>query len=140
MFSRRFLIAGLAVTPSLIGSAQAQTKAAPTLVFAGHEGSPACKLWRSRAEPEFIKSAAFKKLDYWAVYPKTGELMRKEASWQGDVRWIHAAFFATEEGRRYGDDQPLFILAQDGKIVFTAMGNGGWQDKMLPRIATATGT
>ena len=142
MFNRRHLVTtglALAVTPSLAGLAKGQT-AKPMLVFVGNETCGACKFWRARAEPEFLKSDAFRKLDYRVVYPKNEELIVKEASWPADARWILPAFLATKEGKDHATDQSLFILAQDGKIAFIAVGMGGWQDKMKPKIAEATGS
>jgi hypothetical protein len=35
---------------------------------------------------------------------------------------------------------PRFILAQDGKVIFTATGNAGWKDKVWPKVLEVTGT
>lgn len=142
MLSRRFVMAGglaAAAAPSLMGVAHAQA-GKPILVVLGNTVDASHKLWRSRSEPEFLKSDAFKKLDYTAIFPKTDELMVKEESWPADTRWILAAFLTTKEGKDLANDQPHFILAQDKKIVFIAIGNGGWRDKMLPKIAEMTGS
>ena len=141
MFNRRsLLIGGLAmiVAPSLVGVARAQASK-PMLVFLGNGTDAAHKMWRSRSEPEFLKSDAAKKLDYKVVFPKTGELMLKEDSWPADTRPLLAEFLTTKEGKDLFTDQPHFILAQDKKIVLVARGNGGWNDKMLPKIAEVTG-
>ena len=46
----------------------------------------------------------------------------------------------SDEGARRGSVTPRFILAQDRKIIFTATGNGGWRDRMWPKILEVTGT
>lgn len=46
----------------------------------------------------------------------------------------------SDEGAQRGAYTPRFILAQDEKIIFTAVGNGGWKDKMWPKILEVTGT
>ncbi len=66
--------------------------------------------------------------------------MLKEENWPADSRWILTAFMMSEEGVKRGLDAPRFILAQDGKIVFTTTGNGGWKEKMWPMIQKVTGT
>jgi hypothetical protein len=49
-------------------------------------------------------------------------------------------FQMSDEGAQRGNVTPRFILAQDHKIIFTATGNGGWKDKMWPKILEVTGT
>jgi len=46
----------------------------------------------------------------------------------------------SDEGAQYGNRTPRFILVQNGKIVLTTTGNGGWKDKMWPKIVEVTGT
>ena len=46
----------------------------------------------------------------------------------------------SEEGAQRGNRTPRFILAQNNKIIFTAIGNDGWKDKMWPKIVEVTGT
>ena len=46
----------------------------------------------------------------------------------------------SDEGTQRGNWTPRFILAQDGKIIFTATGNDGWKTKMWPKIVEMTGT
>jgi hypothetical protein len=141
MFNRRSVVmagVALAAAPSLASVAQAQA-GKPMLVFLGNAEDGPHKRWRSQAEPAFQKSDAFRKLDYRVVFPKSDELMLKEASWPADARWVLAEFLNTKEGKNLSGDQPHFILAQDKKIVLVAVGNGGWTDKMLPKIAEVTG-
>ena len=141
MFNRRSLLVGglaMAAAPSLVNLAQAQASK-PMLVFLGNGVDAAHKFWQSRSEPEFLKSDAFKKLDYRVVFAKTGELMLKEESWPADARWVLAEFLTTKEGKDLWSDQPYFILAQDKKIVLVVRGNGNWTDKMLPKITELTG-
>src|SRR5438552_6405686 len=69
MLNRRTLmVSGLsaAIAPSLVGVAYAQA-GKPMLVYLGDETDAANKMWRSRSEPAFKKSDAFKKLDYRVV-------------------------------------------------------------------------
>jgi hypothetical protein len=87
-----------------------------------------------------LKSEAYKKLDYRVVHPADLPLILKEESWPTDARWILAAFLASDEGIQNPRATPRFILAQDGKIVFTTTGNAGWKDKMWPRVLQMTGT
>ncbi len=88
----------------------------------------------------FLKSDSYKKLDYRLVHPADLPLILKEESWPADARWILAAFLASDEGMQRPNATPRFILAQDGKIIFTVTGNAGWKDKMWPMIQEATGT
>ena len=141
MLNRRSVVfcgLALATAPSRAGVAWAQA-GKPTLVFLGNEADAAGKFWRSRSEPAFLKSDAFKKLDYKVVFPKDDTLMLKEASWPADAHWVLAEFLTTKEGKDLWPDQPHFILAQDKKIVLVVRGNGNWQEKMLPKIAEVTG-
>jgi len=46
----------------------------------------------------------------------------------------------SEEGAQRGNRTPRFILAQNGKILFTTNGNAGWKDQMWPKIVEVTGT
>ena len=111
----------------------------PMLVYLGDETDAANKFWRSRSEPAFTKSEAFKKLDYRVVVAKTPDLLLKEETWPADARWVLTEFLTTKEGKDLWPDQPHFILAQDKKIVLVVRGNGNWQEKMLPKIAEVTG-
>ena len=140
MIDRRTLIMGgvaLGTTSALIGIAHAQA-GKPMLVYLGDETDGANKMWRSRSEPAFKKSEAFKKLDYRVVTGKPDVLL-KEATWPADARWVLAEFLTTKEGKDLWPDQPHFILAQDKKIVLVARGNGNWTEKMLSKIAEVTG-
>jgi hypothetical protein len=87
-----------------------------------------------------MKSEAFKKLDYVVVHPANGDLILKEESWPQEARWILTDFLMSDEGAQRGNWTPRFILARDNKILFTATGNGGWKDKMWPKIVEVTGT
>lgn len=88
----------------------------------------------------FLKSDAFKKLDYRIVHPANAELILKEDYWPADARWILTEFQMSDEGAQRGYWTPRFILAQDHKIIFTTTGNNGWKQKMWPRILEVTGT
>lgn len=46
----------------------------------------------------------------------------------------------SDEGAQRRNWTPRFILAQDGKIIFTATGNDGWKTKMWPKIVEVTET
>lgn len=74
------------------------------------------------------------------VHPANGDLILKEESWPADARWVLTEFMMSEEGAQRGNRTPRFILAQNGKIVFTATGNNGWKDQMWPKIVEVTGT
>lgn len=63
----------------------------------------------------------------------------KEESWPAAARWILTDFLMSEEGAQRPNATPRFILARDGKILFTAIGNGGWKDRMVPEIEKVTG-
>ena len=87
-----------------------------------------------------MKSEAISKIDYKVVHPANGDLILKEESWPADARWILTEFLMSEEGAQRGNRTPRFILAQNGKILFTATGNAGWKDQMWPKIVEVTGT
>jgi hypothetical protein len=63
-----------------------------------------------------------------------------EESWPVPARTVRSAFLASEEGQQRPRATPRFILFQDGKIVLTVTGNGGWKDKMWPMIQDVTAT
>ena len=63
-----------------------------------------------------------------------------EQSWPTPARPVRAAFLASEEGKKSPNATPRFILLQDGKIVLTVTGNGGWKEKMWPMIQQVTAT
>ena len=63
-------------------------------------------------------------MDYLVVHPANADLLMVDESWPVPARPIRAAFLASE----------------DGKIVLTVTGNGGWKDKMWPKIQELTGT
>jgi hypothetical protein len=67
-------------------------------------------------------------------------LVLKDEAWQADARWVRDAFLATEEGKARPDATPRFILAQDNKVILAVTGNGGWKDKMWPKLLEVTGT
>jgi len=138
MLNRRSLVMGGVAVVAAPSLARAQA-GKPVLVFLGADGDAATKAWRSRSESAFLKSDAVKKLDYKVIMAKKGELMFKEESWPADLRWMLTEFLTTKEGKDAFPDQPHFILGQDKKIVLVARGNGGWSDKMQPKIAEVTG-
>lgn len=74
------------------------------------------------------------------MHPADGTLILREESWPPDARWVLTEFLMSDEGAQRGDWTPRFILARDGKIVFTATGNAGWKEKMWPKIVEVTGT
>ncbi len=74
------------------------------------------------------------------VYPANGSLILKEESWPADARWVLTEFLMSDEGAQQGNRTPRFILAQNQKILFTATGNGGWKEKMWPKVLEVTGT
>jgi hypothetical protein len=74
------------------------------------------------------------------VYPANKSLVLGDDAWPTDVRWVRAAFLATDEGKSRPDATPRFILAQDNKVILAAAGNAGWKDQMWPKIAEVTGT
>ena len=79
-------------------------------------------------------------MDYRIVYPADKPLVLKDEAWPTDIRWVRAAFLATDEGKARPDATPRFILAQDNKVILAAAGNSGWKDKMWPKILEVTGT
>ena len=87
-----------------------------------------------------LASDAYNKLDYRVVHPADQSLILMPEKWPPDSRWILVAFLASEEGAQRPNATPRFILAQDGKILFTATGNAGWKEKMWPKVLEVTGT
>ena len=87
-----------------------------------------------------LKSDAFTKIDYRVVHPADLPLILKEESWPADALWVRTAFLASDDGVKQPNATPRFILAQDGKVVFTCTSNGGWKDKMWPKLVEVTGT
>ena len=87
-----------------------------------------------------MKSEAFAKINYRIVHPANGDLILKEEFWPADARWILTEFQMSEEGAQRGNVTPRFILAQNKKIIFTTTGNGGWKEKMWPKILEVTGS
>ena len=74
------------------------------------------------------------------VHPADLPFVLKDEAWQADARWVREAFLATEEGKARPDATPRFILAQDNKVILAVTGNGGWKDKMWPKLLEVTGT
>jgi len=74
------------------------------------------------------------------IYPKDKPLVLTDDAWPAEIRWVRAAFLATEEGKARPDATPRFILAQDDKVILAAAGNAGWKDQMWPKILEVTGT
>lgn len=79
-------------------------------------------------------------MDYQVVHPANADLLMVEESWPAPARPIRAAFLASGEGQKRPNATPRFILFQDGRIVLTVTGNGGWKDKMWPMIQEVTAT
>ncbi len=79
-------------------------------------------------------------MDYQVVYPANAGLVMAEASWPAMARPVRTAFLESEDGKTSPNATPRFILFQDGKIVLTVTGNGGWKDRMWPRIQEVTAT
>ncbi|HQS16353.1 hypothetical protein [Reyranella sp.] len=79
-------------------------------------------------------------MDYQVVHPANADLVMVEQSWPTPARPIRAAFLASDEGKRSPNATPRFILFQDGKILLTVTGNGGWKDRMWPMIQDLTAT
>ena len=79
-------------------------------------------------------------MDYQVVHPANADLVMVEESWPAPARPIRAAFLASEDGKKSPNATPRFILFQDGKIVLTVTGNGGWKDKMWPKMQEVTAT
>jgi hypothetical protein len=124
---------------ALVRPAAAQG-AKPMLIFAGDETSESCKIWRTQWEPMFRQSAAFQKIDYRVVFPKTPALLLKPASWPADLRWVLDAFLMSQVGVEQGAETPRFFLVQNGQITFTAVGNNAWRDVMFPTLLDVTNT
>jgi hypothetical protein len=74
------------------------------------------------------------------VHPADLPFVLNDEAWQADARWVRDAFLATEEGKARPDATPRFILAQDNKVILAVTGNGGWKDKMWPKLLEVTGT
>lgn len=74
------------------------------------------------------------------MHPADGSLILKEENWPVPARWILTEFLMNDEGAQRGNYTPRFILAQNDKIILTTNGNGGWKNKMWPRILDVTGT
>ena len=74
------------------------------------------------------------------VHPADLPFVLKDEAWGADARWVRDAFLATEEGKARPDATPRFILAQDNKVILAVTGNGGWKDKMWPKLLEVTGT
>lgn len=74
------------------------------------------------------------------MHPADGSLILKEESWPPEARWLLTEFLMSDEGAQRGNYTPRFILAQNQKIIFTTTGNGGWKEKMWPKILEVTGT
>ncbi len=144
MINRRFLMAGglaMAAAPSAARLARAQTPATrPMLVFMGHQASEECKTWRTKWEPIFVGTPAYKKMDYRAIYPATAALLLKQESWPTDSRWVLDTFLASEDGAQRGHVVPRFLLVQNQQVIFTATGIKGWQEAMWPTIMDVTAT
>lgn len=79
-------------------------------------------------------------MDYQVVYPANADLVTVEESWPAPARPVRTAFLASEEGQKRPNATPRFILFQDGKVVLTVTGNGGWKDTMWPKIQELTAT
>jgi hypothetical protein len=79
-------------------------------------------------------------MDYQVVHPANADLLMVDESWPAPARPIRAAFLASEDGQKRPNATPRFILFQDGKVVLTVTGNGGWKDQMWPKIQEVTGT
>ena len=79
-------------------------------------------------------------MDYQVVHPANPDLLMVDESWPAPARPIRAAFLASEDGKKSPNATPRFILFQDGKVVLTATGNGGWKDRMWPKIQEVTAT
>jgi hypothetical protein len=67
-------------------------------------------------------------------------MILKEEYWPADTRWILTDFLMSDEGAQRGSVTPRFILARNGKVVFTAVGNRGWKQEMWPEILEVTKT
>ena len=74
------------------------------------------------------------------VHPPDAPYILKEEYWPADARWILTDFLMSDEGAQRGNVTPRFILANNKKIVFTTVGNGGWKEQMWPKIKEVTGT
>ena len=141
MFNRRILMAGGLAMAAAPVVARAQAPAGrPMLVFMGYETSEECKTWRSKWEPIFVGTPAYKKMDYRAIYPATVSLLLKQESWPADTRWVLDTFLASEDGAQRGTVVPRFLLVQNKQVIFTATGNKGWQEAMWPTIMDVTAT
>jgi len=79
-------------------------------------------------------------MDYQVVYPANAGLVMAEESWPAPARPVRTAFLESEDGKTSPNATPRFILFQDGKVVLTVTGNGGWKDRMWPRIQEVTAT
>jgi hypothetical protein len=139
MLNRRTLALGALASPFIARQASAGPDK-PLVVFLGNDQCSFCKIWRAKAEPGFLASPVFKKVDYKVVHPATFDAMLQEESWPADLRWMLTDFLMSDEGAQRGLWTPRFFLAEDKKIVLTVTGNDAWTDKMLPAIGQATGT
>jgi hypothetical protein len=74
------------------------------------------------------------------VHPSDAPFILKEEHWPADARWVLTEFLMSEEGAQRGNRTPRFILARNGKILFTTTGNAGWKDQMWPKVVEVTGT
>lgn len=143
MFDRRSLMAGglaAAAAASLAGVSRAQAGGRPMLVFVGDQTSEACKIWRTKWEPLFVASPAFKKLDYRIVNPAKSSLLAKPQSWPADLHWLLDTFLMSQVGVQEGFEVPRFFLVQNRQVTMSTSGNNAWRDIMWPTILDVTGT
>lgn len=67
-------------------------------------------------------------------------MILQEQHWSTDSRWILTEFLMSNEGAQRPNLTPRFILGRSDKIVFTAVGNRGWKEEMLPKINEVAGS
>ena len=63
------------------------------------------------------------------------------SEWPEDIRWIVEAFRETEAGKgKAAWSSPRFYVANGRKLVVTAAGHAGWNDRVQPVLRKLTGS
>lgn len=140
---RQALTAALAALARAIGAAGPAAAQAPfvlrgaapadvplMIVYLSAADCSFCRSWEQSRRPGFTKSPEGQRVPIREIARKTLRRPLADADWPDDLKWIPSATSVPQA-------TPTFVLVETDKILAIAVGTGGFERYIVPKIRQA---